>query len=304
MLQKRMWTVKELRLNLFNEYQELTLKLILELLADAYKSEAELDRYLASLSEEVFAEVIKELQELEKDGKIRLDEKIRLRDHPGLFAIVKDIEQREWRKFVDWAWMGEQVLRESMLHTYSTTLDLTYAMFAKELWRPGLHPPAITYPTVQIRDTYIINNHIEIPWCQDGKIYSERLYGHVANFQAKLSFVLEEGIEKGKGYDWMIKSWRKLTGSTAYDAARLIKTETMAMWSEATKEAYLGMGIQYVEIVNPEPCSEVCSDYVGEVIPLAEAELGDELPPYHPNCMCEYFAFYGEPEEQTLDQED
>jgi len=59
------------------------------------------------LSEEVFAEVIKELQELEKDGKIRLDEKIRLRDHPGLFAIVKDIEQREWRKFVDWAWMGE-----------------------------------------------------------------------------------------------------------------------------------------------------------------------------------------------------
>jgi len=73
-------------------------------------------------------------------------------------------------------------LRESMLHTYSTTLDLTYAMFAKELWRPGLHPPAITYPTVQIRDTYIINNHIEIPWCQDGKIYSERLYGHVANF--------------------------------------------------------------------------------------------------------------------------
>lgn len=281
-----------MKLNLFNIYQEPTLRLILELLEDAYESEKELDRYLSSLSEEVFAEVIKELQKLEKDGKINLDEKIRLRDHPGIFAIVKDIEQREWRKFIDWCWMGEQVLRESMLHTYTKTLDRTYLMFEKELWRPGLHKPAIIYPTVQVRDTYITQNKIQIPWCQDGKIYSERLYSHVANFQSKLSFVLEEGITKGKGYDWMLKAWRKLTGSTAYDAARLIKTETMAMWSESTKEAYLNMGIEMVEIVNPEPCDHVCSDYVGEVIPLRDAELGNELPPYHPNCMCEYFAYY------------
>jgi hypothetical protein len=63
------------------------------------------------------------------------------------------------------------------------------------------------------------------------------------------------------------------------------------MWAEATKEAYLDMGIEYVEIINPEPCDEVCSDYVGEIIPLAEAELGDELPPYHPNCVCDFHAW-------------
>jgi hypothetical protein len=28
-----------------------------------------------------------------------------------------------------------------------------------------------------------------------------------------------------------------------------------------------------------------------EIIPLAEAELGDELPPYHPNCVCDFVAF-------------
>jgi hypothetical protein len=55
--------------------------------------------------------------------------------------------------------------------------------------------------------------------------------------------VLEEGITNGKGIDWMMDSWRKLTGSTAYDTARLLKTETMAMWSQATKDAYLEMGI-------------------------------------------------------------
>lgn len=288
--------VSQLKLNVFSEYQTLTLDLILKLIEDAYGKEKYLDQLLYDLSEEIFEEVIKELQKLAEDGKLDLDTKIQLRDHPAIYRLVKDIEYREWRRFLDWCWIGEQVIQESMLHTYETTLDLTYAMFANELTRPGLHSPTITYPTVEIRRNEIISNHIQVPWCQDGKIYSTRLYGHVANFQAKLSFVLEEGISKGKGYDWMLKAWRKLTGSTAYDAARLLKTETMAMWSEATKEAYLSMGIEYVEIVNPEPCDEVCSDYVGDVIPLREAELGDELPPYHPNCMCEYFAYYEDDE--------
>ena len=88
-----------------------------------------------------------------------------------------------------------------------------------------------------------------------------------------------------------MEAWEKLTHTAGYEVARLLKTETMAMWSKATKEAYLDMGIEYIEISNPEPCDEVCSDYVGEIIPLREAELGDELPPYHPNCLCDYIAW-------------
>ena len=89
----------------------------------------------------------------------------------------------------------------------------------------------------------------------------------------------------------MMESWRKLTGSTAYDTARLLKTETMAMWSIATKSAYLEMGIEYVEIVGDAECGGICLDYVGEAIPLAEAEIGDLLPPYHPNCACSFVEY-------------
>ena len=145
---------------------------------------------------------------------------------------------------------------------------------------------------IQVTDTYITEKVLNIPWCQDGKVYSQRLYGHVAQFQQKLAYVLEEGISKGKGMDWMMESWRKLTGSTAYDTARLLKTETMAMWSTATKAAYLEMGIEYVEIVGDAECGGICLDYVdGAPIPLAEAEIGDLLPPYHPNCACSYVAY-------------
>ena len=83
----------------------------------------------------------------------------------------------------------------------------------------------------------------------------------------------------------------KLTGSTAYDTARLLKTETMAMWSMATKSSLLEMGIEFVEIVGDAECGGICLDYVGEAVPLREAEIGDLLPPYHPNCACSFVKY-------------
>ena len=90
----------------------------------------------------------------------------------------------------------------------------------------------------------------------------------------------------------MMWAWQKLAGGTAYNTARLLKTETMAMWSRATKDAYLEMGIEYVVIVGDAECGGICLDYVdGDPIPLAEAEIGDLLPPYHPNCACSFVAW-------------
>lgn len=276
-------------MNIFNEYKELTIEKIYDLLEQAYEDETKLDKILEEIADEVFADLEKILRKLEKDGKIDLSQKIRLGDHPAIYKALKEIENEEWRRFTEWTWIGYQVITESLTETYRETLLWTYDTF-----RPKI-PSAPTHQSldvqVHITDTYITSHHLEIPWCQDGKTYSDRLWGNVANFQRKLSFVLEEGITKGKGMEWMTEAWRKLTKTAGYEVARLLKTETMAMWAEATKEAYLDMGIEYVEIVNPEACSEVCSDYVGEVIPLAEAELGNELPPYHPNCVCDFIAY-------------
>ena len=68
----------------------------------------------------------------------------------------------------------------------------------------------------------------------------------------------------------------------------------MAMWAKATQESYLDMGIEYVEIVGDAECGGICTEFVGEdPVPLAEAELGDLLPPYHPNCACSFVAYEG-----------
>ena len=276
-------------MNIFSEYSQPTIDFIWELLEDAYEDEDKLDKLLVEIADEVFKEVIKILTDLQKSGKIDLEKKIRLGDHPAIYKALKDIEYKEWRDFTEWCWIGCQVITESLMRTYRETLIWTYNTFRPKI--PSAPTAQSLDVQIKLSNNYIDSHYLKIPWCQDGKIYSDRLWGNIENFQSKLSYVLEQGVARGKGIDWMMDEWEKLTKTAGYEVARLLKTETMAMWAEATKEAYLDMGIEYVEIVNPEPCDEVCSDYVGEIIPLAEAELGDELPPYHPNCVCDFHAW-------------
>lgn len=295
-----------------NKYAQPTIELVLSLLEQAYQDETKLDKVLKELSEDVFRELIEELKVLEKNGKIDLSKPFDLRRNSNVYQALKRYETLQLRRLTEYYWIGYQVMKDSFTRTCLQTLNTTYAMFG---YKKAYDPYFITTlpdvkELVKVRDTHIYEHYIKIPWCQDGKTYSERLYSHVSQFQSKLAFVLEEGITKGKGLDWMMDSWRKLTGSTAYDTARLLKTETMAMWSQATKSAYLEMGIQYVEILGDALCGGICLDYVGEAIPLAEAEIGDLLPPYHPNCACSYVA-YEEAipddlmgEEYKLDEED
>ena len=280
--------------NFFSEYSQPTVDHIYELLARAYEDEEKLNDLLEDIAREAFKELEKILLAMEKQGKIDLEKKIRLGDHPAIYRALKEIENREWREFTEWCWIGYQVITESLMETYRNTLLWTYDTFRPKIpSAPNEHSLQVQ---VKITDTYIRDHYLKIPWCQDGKTYSDRLWGNVANFQSKLSYVLEQGITNGKGMEWMIEAWQKLTKTAGYEVARLLKTETMAMWAQATKEAYLDMGIEYVEIENPEPCDEVCSEYVGEIIPLEDAMLGDELPPYHPNCLCEFHAWREERE--------
>lgn len=295
-----------------NKYAQPTIELVLSLLEQAYQDETKLDRVLKELSEDVFRELIEELKVLEKNGKIDLSKPFDLRRNSNVYQALKRYETLQLRRLTEYYWIGYQVVKDSLTRSCLQTLNTTYAMFG---YKKAYDPYFITTipdvkELIKVRDTHIYEHYIKIPWCQDGKTYSERLYSHVSQFQSKLAFVLEEGITKGKGLDWMMDSWRKLTGSTAYDTARLLKTETMAMWSQATKSAYLEMGIQYVEILGDALCGGICLDYVGEAIPLAEAEIGDLLPPYHPNCACSYVAYEEAvpieliEEEYGLDEED
>lgn len=279
-------------MNRFSEYSKPTVEMLFNILEEANKDEYIMDIFLHRISEEVIENFIKELKKIAKSKKVDFNTKVNLLEHPDIYKLVKEVEKKEWEHIMSYAWYAMQVFEESLVRSYRNTYVRTEILFSPAIYgtSPTLGTKDFT-ANVQITDTYITSHYLKIPWCQDGKTYSDRLYGHVSQFQNKLNYVLEQGINQGKGFDWMCQAWRKLTGSTAYATARLLKTETVAMWSQATKNAYLEMGIEYVEIIGDAVCGGICLDYVGTAIPLREAELGDELPPYHPNCACSFVAY-------------
>ena len=129
------------------------------------------------------------------------------------------------------------------------------------------------------------------PWCKDQKTFRERVNTSIDEFDKHLRIVLLRGIKEGWSLDKMTEVLQRLTGMAAYRARRLIRTETMAIYSKAAQETFLENGIEYVEIIGDAACVGICLDYVGEEIPLRDAIVGDDLPPYHPNCACSFCAY-------------
>lgn len=249
----------------------------------AYEDETKLDKILIRLGNKVIQDFKDMLEDLAKQGKLDLDSKVNLANHPNLFRALKEIERQSLQKLTEYYWIGQQIMEETMAKTYREATLQTYAIYNKTV--PDLKTK------VYLKDNYIQDNILSKPWCQDGKIYKERLYSHTLDLQNKLAFILEQGVQKGRSLDQMEKLWRKALSSTAYDTARLMKTEVMAMWSQATKSTLLEIGVEYVEIVGDAECGGICLDYVGEAIALRDAEIGDLLPPYHPNCACSYVEY-------------
>mgnify|MGYP003522916147 FL=1 len=89
-----------------NPYSEPTIRLVLSLLADAYRDESKLDKFLYKLSKEVREETLELIKELVEDNNLDLDTKISLAGHPNLYRALKKVEQEQLHRLVDYYWMG------------------------------------------------------------------------------------------------------------------------------------------------------------------------------------------------------
>lgn len=164
--------------------------------------------------------------------------------------------------------------------------ELTSQSTAKSI---GVNPAP--YTNVYKTQPQKVKQTIEKPWCKDNKTYIDRVRDATRTMDKNLRAVIVQGIRRGWSKERMTQIFRNITGAAEYKARRLIRTETMAVYSKVTKEIFLENGIEFVEIIGDAECGGICLDYVGDVIPLKEAELGDDLPPYHPNCACSFCSY-------------
>lgn len=146
----------------------------------------------------------------------------------------------------------------------------------------------------QLKAGIVIKNQVYSPqWCQDGKTFYDRVLANGTKTLASISGLLLSGQEDkivllGLITDELEKaknSW-----------LRLLRTETEAAYSQGVKAALLALGYLYAVIDNPDPCDRICVDEVGERrVTLAEARVGLDLPPFHPNCKCVFRGIWYQP---------
>lgn len=192
--------------NALRKYRKASLEFVLSLLDKVYFDELEFDKILNELSEDVLKEVLKILEELIEDGELFIDEETDLDANPKVSKTIQDIIDNVIPRLDYLDYMGYLIITDSLIDTYKDTFKQTYVIFSPYLMNnPNYDTAKFDFNkyvlSPEITDTYITNNYLKIPWCQDGKVYSQRLYGHVANFESKLAFVLQEGITNGKGFD-------------------------------------------------------------------------------------------------------
>lgn len=119
-----------------------------------------------------------------------------------------------------------------------------------------------------------------------GKNWSDRLWGHVENFDAKLKDVIGRGILTGEDTHAMAAELAKLTNTARKNAERIIRTETGFVAEQAQNMAYGEFGVtRYRFLATLDlKTSEICRYMDGKVFPRKGAKVGINFPPLHPNC--------------------
>lgn len=264
---------------------------------DSYDDEIDIVLHILEKCKIVERELIDELAEV-------LKELVELyHDQLPLFYKNDVFNEREWQKLVVSLSNGrgsiETRIKEVLdnlerktreLHTNKTVawLMLEYEWISRHTAKSiGVNPNNFFWLyTPQAK-----REAVTTVWCSDGKSLFERIIANTQDMDKKLRQTIIYGLRKGWSTEQMAKHFRDITGVAASKASRLLRTETMAVFSKATKEMYLENGIEYIEIIGDAICGGICLEYVGEAVPLRDAVIGIDLPPYHPNCACSFCSY-------------
>lgn len=130
---------------------------------------------------------------------------------------------------------------------------------------------------------------INTAWCKDNKVWSDRVWTNKAMLQNRLLENLVNQVATGQSKDKIVAQLQRDFDVAFYEADRIARTELSYVQTKSTLDVYKQAGVEYYEILSDQAEDE-CADSNGEKIRIDEAEVGENLPPFHPNCRCTILA--------------
>lgn len=118
--------------------------------------------------------------------------------------------------------------------------------------------------------------------------FSSRIWGHQQALRNQLDKIISSGLIQGKNPLDYVKAIQERHNVTAAQASRLLRTEFTRVRSQAKLDSLISSGVDEFIIVTgngEQTCSE-CGSKNGEHYKVKDGRVGDNIPPFHPNCRC------------------
>ena len=148
----------------------------------------------------------------------------------------------------------------------------------------------------------MVEKYLTRPWCQDGKVFSDRIWTRkdemIRTLDTELTKQLIIGSDPQKAIDKIADKF----DVSKRQAGTLVMTESAAIASEASKDCMKDLGVEEYEIsaTLDSHTSEICQGMDGRHFKMSEYEPGMTAPPFHPNCRSTTVPYFDD--EFTLDE--
>lgn len=133
-------------------------------------------------------------------------------------------------------------------------------------------------------DPELIDSMLKSRW--SGKNYSNRIWDNTNALAESLKDEMLMGVLTNKTEKEMSDTIMNKFAVGAYQARRLIQTESAAMTAFADQQAFKDAGIEKEMFiaVHDSRTSQICQHHDRSIVEIAKAKVGVNVPPLHPNC--------------------
>lgn len=212
----------------------------------------------------------------------------------GLYQDLyqQNVLQTELRYIDLYQFKKYQTLREQIKSSFrgiatnqidelSSMIDMIYWNEIKDI--TGELGKNITFDRIfQLQAEQAINTN----W--SGKHFSNRVWDNTSKIASKLESDIRLMVTTGKNPDLIKKQIIDNFSVSFNDADRLVRTESIHFYNQATKTGYSKAGVsKYEYLASPdERLCDICGALHGKQFNLAQSSEGTNYPVLHPRCRC------------------
>lgn len=123
-------------------------------------------------------------------------------------------------------------------------------------------------------------------WSNDGKTFSDRIWGRQETVSNFLNSELVQSIQLGEDPQKIINRMAKTFNTNKKNAGRLIMTESAYYASESQQQAYKDLSVEQFQFIATldDRTSAICQEMDLQIMKMSEYEVGVTAPPLHPFC--------------------